>query len=236
MANRGDAASGDVPDDSPERPGIVERYAETVVVRPLAEAAAAALAPGIGPIILAVVGAKGTKKSQERAEWMWAEVRDRLSALGAAKLDASFLDSDEFHDLFRRSLSLAVMSRARRHIRMLGLVVADTAVGGRDHVPLAESFVEAIGRMTSEEAEVLRVIFEATPTDITAQAVGPRIPESLGDYTDFILRRVSQTGFIEEKLGLVGGGNGRYHMTPAGWTLRKILGYPAPPGFAENPG
>jgi hypothetical protein len=181
--------------------------------------------PFVGGSLDALFGGYAGKLQERRVRQLFDELRTMMGKLDEAKLDASFIESDEWADLVLKALRSATQSGNEKKIRLYAAIMAASAVSGGVRDPEPESLLSALAELSPAQVEVLSMLHrESSRRGYLTFLVEAR--EKWGGDLEFHLSRIAATGFIvgQGAFGdVVGGSNyqGAHYVTTP--TFRRLL-------------
>jgi hypothetical protein len=181
--------------------------------------------PFVGGSLEALFGGYASKLQERRVRQLFEELRTMMGKLDEAKLDTSFIESDEWADLVLKALRSATQTGNERKIRIYAAILAASTVSGGARDPEPESLLSALAELSPAQVEVLSMLHrESSRRGYLTFLVEGR--EKWGGDLEFHLSRIAATGFIvgQGTFGdVVGGSNyqgAHYATTP---TFRRLL-------------
>jgi hypothetical protein len=183
---------------SEEQPGAVgaalRRAEEIYASLPPLQALVVAI-PFVGGSLDALFGGYASKLQERRARQLFGELHAMMSKLEEAKLDKTFIGSEEWDDLVLKALRAATQTGDAKKIRLYAAILAASTVSGGARDPEPESLLGALAELSPAQVEVLSMLHRAASrTGYVGFLVAAR--EQWGDDLEFHLARIAATGFI----------------------------------------
>jgi hypothetical protein len=111
--------------------------------------------PGIGGPLSTYFGERRDGEVQRRIQTYFAYIGNRLSQLDREKLDAEFLESDEFGELFARGAEGAARATSDERLRRFANIVLNNMLASRQARERATGLFEMVNRLSDLDAFVL---------------------------------------------------------------------------------
>lgn len=177
---------------------IEESYADAPLTRALV--ATAAGIPGLSWLagVDAALTTVISRRQTERIHGFLKYLKEEVAALDAAKVDKTYFETDEGHDLMLRAIKHAAFARGEGRSRLLAKVVAKAAEHATHKVAPPESIVEALGELTEDETTLLGKLIGLRDRRFVAD----NIPDPGVADVEFLLKRLEARGFLHEVLSI----------------------------------
>lgn len=179
------------------------------------------LIPGLGQAIASALSTRAANVAAKHTAALVTELRAGVQQLGEEKLDAEFLESDEFSSLLVRTLNMNARSARTEKIRLFGKVFLGFLKEPGLTSPFKESFLRIVDELEPEHVQVLRLIHrDSGPLGQPADSRGRARVEQLAKELDLPEGRVLAYGVQMMRFGLVQDDSiGRTGYAPGRWVI-----------------
>ena len=181
--------------------------------------------PGVGGSIDTLLAWRGSSTNQKRIGELLRNISDRLSGLEEASLPESFLESDEFFELFRTIAEVVARSANEKKRRtaadfLAGIIIRSTITD------LSQQMAEDLRMLQELHLQILAALPDKPGSSINRDKPPPRISDmDVGNYRKGLtdLERLGFISFNNKGIGLYGGGGGRWETTQYLTKFKEVL-------------
>lgn len=100
------------------------------------------------------------KKTEERFQNLLNELRDQLKRIDEGKLNLTYLESEEFYDLFVQTLNLAIRTRLEEKIKVYASILTSFLVSEFQNDVKAEDVLSIVEGLTENDIRLIKLISE----------------------------------------------------------------------------
>ncbi len=178
------------------------------------------LIPALGPAVSSAVATRASNLAARNTAALVVELRAGVERLAAEKIDAAFLESDEFTSLLIRTLQLnAFTYRAEKAHLFAQVFLGFLLPPGRD-LSFKDAFLRLVDELEPEHIAVLRIIHRESAPDRPGRAAGRASVELIAPELGLPEGRVLAYGVQMMRCGLVQDDSiGRLGYTPGRWVI-----------------
>lgn len=133
---------------------VIEAYSDRAWLRALVAAI-----PHLGGALDALLSAKADEIRRERIEYLFDKLFQATAMLDEDKVDYLFLDSEEFFDIFVKTLEAASKTRQRDKIDFYAKILCNSAIAGLRDSNDPESYLEILLSLSVPELRLLKLIW-----------------------------------------------------------------------------
>ena len=198
---------------------IEERLAQSPIWKALIDGALS-LIPGVGQAISSALSTRAANLAQKRTSALIEEIRGGVARLDTAKLDRTFLDSDEFTSVLVRTLELNARSSRAEKVRLFAATFLGFVHVPGSQVLFKETFLRIVDELEPEHIEVLRIIYRESGPNRASNSAGRARVELVAPELGLEQGRVLALGVHLMRFGLVQDDSiGRSGYTPGRWVV-----------------
>jgi hypothetical protein len=122
------------------------------------------LVPFLGTAITSALDTRALKLFEENSKRFAEEVRQIVSELDDAKLDKSFIESDEFVSLLTEILARNARTYEQEKVKLFAKLFVNSVTVGKSRTPYKEGFVRVIDELSTDHIRVLAIAYEKSLT------------------------------------------------------------------------
>ena len=134
---------------------LLKKYSDNTTIR-----AGVNAIPYIGGTLDILLTSGIQKKSQERFSNFINELENQIQKIDEKKLDHTYLESEEFYDLFLQSSNLAIRTRIQEKIKAYAKILTCSLVSEFKNNLNAEDVLNIIEQLTENDIKLIKLISE----------------------------------------------------------------------------
>ena len=119
---------------------------------------ALSLVPVLGPAVSSALSTRASTLAQRNTALLLEELRLQLQGLGAAKLDETFLESEEFVTLLVRTLEFNARTHRQQKVRLFARVFFGFLHGTGSQAEYKHGFVRLVDELEPEHIAALAIV------------------------------------------------------------------------------
>ena len=189
--------------------------------------------PWIGGSLDKILSYKGRQLAEERIKTMLRFLKEEIQKIENNKIEMSFLESEEWNDIVFLSMEKSARIRNKGRLKTIARILKGSIKNEIDTGGHVEDLIDVVAELRDEEAILLREMYKFSHEINTeparsivnyAEELKDRIPKTLHNRMDFLLKRIEGLGLISESTGgIVNYLGGTYDMTSTGIELCKYM-------------
>jgi len=151
--------------------------------------------PGIGGTIATAIATLETERVSRRLEAFVQEVRQLYAGVQIDKLDRDYVESEAFEDVVLAAIDAGRRSSTPEKRRLVAAALVGTATLDRPQSLDAESLLDTLGGLSSEDLVVARLLYQGVDRTVGG-IVGGAIPPANVPDVDFHIARLVAAGLF----------------------------------------
>jgi hypothetical protein len=129
------------------------KYTENKVLR-----AAINLIPNIGGSLDILISTDISKRNFERYDNFIADLKSQLQNIDESKISQTYLNSEEFYDLFIQTSTLVVKTRLKEKIKVYSKIIVNSLIGDFNESQKPEDILNFIEDLTENDILLIKMI------------------------------------------------------------------------------
>ncbi|WP_268225143.1 hypothetical protein [Sinomicrobium oceani] len=134
---------------------LLKKYSDNSIYR-----AGLSAIPYIGGALDILLTSGIHKKSQERFQIFLNELENQIKSVDESKLNYSYLESEEFYDLFIQTSNLVIKTRLKEKIKWYSTIMTSSLISDFNNHMKGEDILNIIEGLTENDIRLIKLISE----------------------------------------------------------------------------
>ncbi|WP_061243967.1 hypothetical protein [Leptospira interrogans] len=205
---------------------VAKKYESSVAFK-----LAIAAIPKIGGLIDILLSTKASELSNNRIETLIQNLSRKMDQIENYKIKMSFLNSEEFYDLFVQAASATIKTRSILKIQEYATILVSSIITEINDQFTYEDYMNVLISLTEKELIFMKAIYDELKNPADYKMISENVLLQLIERKNlpkadpnFIIGRLVSMGLITEfKADVIGYGGGVYEMTLAFRELMEAI-------------